>query len=492
MEALRKAEEAKRRLQQEEQLAADNVTQADLTQAARKRPSGSAANAASPPQAAFSLEEREPGVTPEYIFDTFVSAGDSSESVAELAPEIADSATRSAIAGRLNYAPYTTDADAAGTAARARAHAEAKKQQRAAASVFVAKQHPPHNRQTLKVLLILLVLLLPTGGGVLWYLQTLVPSGVGVNPAIASYNFANRGFLGDTAPQAPAGTGSTPPAAAAASATASVDEASPVALAEAVPQAAVAIPGTDQDTAVETGNVAAIQPPAATAVAAVEVDGGPALPASGGAANLQISRSSGLRTSNPQLQSAYERMQAGDLLLAGQLYQEVLMALPNNRDALLGLALVRFRQNDAVAARALYARLLQLNPRDPLARTGLMQTVQLLDPVAHENELRTLLNEFPDVAPLSMALGNLYASQQRWSEAQGAYYNALLAASRGTEGPVNPDYAFNLAVSLEQLNQRKAALDYYRQAQALALAVAPGFDPQLLNSRLAYLEQNQP
>jgi hypothetical protein len=58
---------------------------------------------------------------------------------------------------------------------------------------------------------------------------------------------------------------------------------------------------------------------------------------------------------------------------------------------------------------------------------------------------------------------------------------------------VHPDYAFNLAVSLEQLNEPRAALDYYRRAQALATEVTPGFDPQLLNSRLDYLStQAQP
>ncbi|MGV3590440.1 MAG: tetratricopeptide repeat protein, partial [Gammaproteobacteria bacterium] len=55
-------------------------------------------------------------------------------------------------------------------------------------------------------------------------------------------------------------------------------------------------------------------------------------------------------------------------------------------------------------------------------------------------------------------LGNHYAAQGRWSEAQGAYYNALLTARRSAGGPVHPDYAFNLAVSLEQLNQPQAGV----------------------------------
>jgi tetratricopeptide (TPR) repeat protein len=194
---------------------------------------------------------------------------------------------------------------------------------------------------------------------------------------------------------------------------------------------------------------------------------------------------------DPDLVVAYESLQSGDLATAGRLYQQLLDVRPNNRDALLGLALIHQRQDDSVRARELYARLLQLNPRDALAQTGLLQTMRITDPAEHESALKMLISRYPDVAQLTLALGNLYASQQRWSEAQGAYYNALLIASRGA-GPVNPDYAFNLAVSLDQLGKPAAALDYYRQAQAMARDVTPGFDPQQLTSRLAHLEQAQP
>jgi len=143
-------------------------------------------------------------------------------------------------------------------------------------------------------------------------------------------------------------------------------------------------------------------------------------------------------------------------------------------------------------AREFYSRLMQLNPKDPLARTGLLQTLGEIDPIEHEQELQRLIQQYPNVAPLSFALGNLYAAQKRWNEAQSAYFDAFLFARRSNEGAINPDYAYNLAVSLEQLRQPEAALDYYRQAQTLAMAFSPGFDRQELNRRIAFLEQSYP
>jgi tetratricopeptide (TPR) repeat protein len=102
------------------------------------------------------------------------------------------------------------------------------------------------------------------------------------------------------------------------------------------------------------------------------------------------------------------------------------------------------------------------------------------------------LQRYPNLAPLHFALGNFHAGQQRWSEAQSAYFDALLHANRDTLNPVSPDYAFNLAVSLEQLQQPQAALNYYRQALSLSRSSPPGFDPALLQSRLEILEQAQP
>lgn len=196
---------------------------------------------------------------------------------------------------------------------------------------------------------------------------------------------------------------------------------------------------------------------------------------------------------HPSMNAAYESYQNGDYDLAGRLYQQVLMSESNNRDAMLGLASVYLKQNNTSQAQNYYARLLELNPRDPIARAALLEISMRDDPVRQETELKSLISAFPGVAPISFALGNLYANQNRWSEAQSAYFNALLAAkTTSTNGNISPDYAFNLAVSLERLNQLRAALDYYREAEAFSRDTVPGFNINLLNQRINILEQRVP
>jgi len=195
---------------------------------------------------------------------------------------------------------------------------------------------------------------------------------------------------------------------------------------------------------------------------------------------------------DPNLNAAYASYQQSDFDAAGRFYQLALNNEPNNRDAMLGLASVYLKQNNLAFSRNLYARLLELNPRDPLALAGLLDLSMRDDPAGQESELLSLTADYPRIAPLSFALGNLYASQNRWSEAQNSYFNALLAAKSADLGAISPDYAYNLAVSLERVNQLRAALDYYREAEELSRVVAPGFDLQVLAQRLNYLEQRVP
>ena len=81
----------------------------------------------------------------------------------------------------------------------------------------------------------------------------------------------------------------------------------------------------------------------------------------------------------------------------------------------------------------------------------------------------------------AIALGNHYAVQARWSDAQAAYFKAY-SADAG-----EPDYAYNLAVSLDQLHQPKLALEYYRRALALAANRAVGFNSAQVEARIREL-----
>ncbi|MFT5843077.1 MAG: tetratricopeptide (TPR) repeat protein [Pseudohongiellaceae bacterium] len=195
---------------------------------------------------------------------------------------------------------------------------------------------------------------------------------------------------------------------------------------------------------------------------------------------------------DPNVDRAYAAYQQGFFDQAEALYRQGLASDPTQRDALLGLANITARNGNSTEALDLYSRLLARNPSDPIARAGLMELLPAGSPSEQEGELKRLLNDHPDVAALSYAYGNFLASNQRWSEAQQAYFRALQLAKSDAalNGLVNPDYAFNLAVSLEQLNQSEPAQNYYREALDYSANHPAGFDLTALRSRLANMAGN--
>jgi Tfp pilus assembly protein PilF len=166
---------------------------------------------------------------------------------------------------------------------------------------------------------------------------------------------------------------------------------------------------------------------------------------------------------NPALVQAYDALQANRLADAERLYAQVAQEEPRNTDALLGLAAIAVAQGQSDRAGSLYSRVLELEPRNALAQAGLMSLVGGADPQAAESRLRNLIDREP--SPMLYAtLGDLYAGQRQWAQAQQAYFQAHRLQ------PDNPENAYNLAVALEHISQPKAALDFYRQSLRLAQA----------------------
>ncbi|HXZ53919.1 MAG TPA: tetratricopeptide repeat protein [Burkholderiales bacterium] len=186
---------------------------------------------------------------------------------------------------------------------------------------------------------------------------------------------------------------------------------------------------------------------------------------------------------DPLVQQGYQAFQRNDLAAAGDAYQKALAQDPNNRDALLGLAAIDVRRGQLESAESRYLKLLEANPRDSQATAGLVALRGRLDPAASESRLKILIANQPESAHLQFALGNQYALQSRWNEAQAAYFKAF------SIDPENADYAFNLAVSLDQMHQSKSALDYYQRALALAVQRTPTFDPAQLRARVQELSK---
>ena len=185
---------------------------------------------------------------------------------------------------------------------------------------------------------------------------------------------------------------------------------------------------------------------------------------------------------HPKVDAGYTAYVAGDLGAARANYQDALREEPSNRDALLGLAALDVRAGRHEAAEAAYLRLLQIDPRDAHAQAALMQLRGgRVDPAAASSRVKLMLAENPGAHALNFTLGNQLAQQGRWGEAQQQYFKAFSAE------PDNADYAYNLAVSLDQLRQPGLALDYYKRALALAKARGAGFDVAAAETRIAQL-----
>ena len=185
---------------------------------------------------------------------------------------------------------------------------------------------------------------------------------------------------------------------------------------------------------------------------------------------------------NQTLEQAYDALQTGRLDEAKRGYEMVLRSDAKNIDALLGMATLAARQEQNEWAQTYYLRALESDPNDPTAQAGLINLRGANNSGASESQLKTALSSQPESPALYFALGNLYARQDRWNEAQQAYFQAY------SKEPANADFLFNLAVSLDHLHQSKLAAQYYQMALNAAGSANASFDRTLAQARLLDLQ----
>jgi tetratricopeptide (TPR) repeat protein len=187
---------------------------------------------------------------------------------------------------------------------------------------------------------------------------------------------------------------------------------------------------------------------------------------------------------NPVLSEAYGALSAGNLDSSQRLYNQLLKSDAGNVEALLGLAAISTQQGDRDTAAKHYVKVLELDPRNAFAQAGLISMLGRADPQSAETRVKQLIARDPSAAFLHFTLGNTYVDQNRWPDAQQAFFQAHHLQ------PDNPDYAYNLAVALEHIGQSKSALDFYRRAVLLAAAKGrANFNPAAAQERVAKLEK---
>lgn len=198
--------------------------------------------------------------------------------------------------------------------------------------------------------------------------------------------------------------------------------------------------------------------------------------------SLRISSNNRVSEKDKLLAEAYAAYESGDISKARKQYQQVIALDPENRDALLGRAAIHVYDNKFENAITLYQKLLLANPKDDLAMTSLI-SVANVDPRAGETEIKKLLSELPDSPHLHFALGNMFGNQNRWSEAQSEYFKALQYK------PDDPNYAYNMAISLEHLEKTASAITFYQRALENKANGLASFSEPVVMQRIEVLTQ---
>jgi len=182
------------------------------------------------------------------------------------------------------------------------------------------------------------------------------------------------------------------------------------------------------------------------------------------------------------LQEAYAAYLRGDDQLALAKYNAVLDIDPDNRNALLARAAISIQNNRVAEAIGDYRRILFTNPKDSLAMSSMI-AVANLSPEQSETQLKLMIRDEPDSHYLNFTLGNIFGAQNRWQEAQQKYFAAL------QNNPDDPNYAYNLAVSLEHIAKPRVAIAYYELALNNFTKGLATFNRDVVDARLEMLKQ---
>jgi predicted Zn-dependent protease len=126
--------------------------------------------------------------------------------------------------------------------------------------------------------------------------------------------------------------------------------------------------------------------------------------------------------------------------------------------------------------------LLIANPKDSLAMSSLI-SVASISPSKSESLLKGMIKDEPSSPHLNFTLANIYGAQNRWQEAQNLYFKAL------KNNPDDPNYAYNLAVSLEHIAKPKVAIVYYQLALVNFNNGRATFNKAIVDKRVEILKQ---
>lgn len=194
----------------------------------------------------------------------------------------------------------------------------------------------------------------------------------------------------------------------------------------------------------------------------------------------QIQRSMLRATVDADVMRGYKALGQNQFAQAREAYSQVLANNPTQRDALLGIAYAHQALGNTDQALSTLRRLVELYPRD----SDGMSALYLIgggDLVVEETRFKQLLERSEHPAAVHYTLGVLYYDQNRFGEAERAFSRAASLS------PTQPDYAYNLALALDQLGRNREAARQYVVALNLANQTSAIFSRDLARARLRIL-----
>jgi len=188
---------------------------------------------------------------------------------------------------------------------------------------------------------------------------------------------------------------------------------------------------------------------------------------------------------NYELGRAYDALMAGNSDIAIQVYEDILTNEPANQEALFGLASTYHRAGQIDTARALYGKLLEIDPKH---RDGLNNFLVLLSDEAPQEALQQmerLEGQNPGFSPIPAQMAIIYQKLGNTDKAVDKMYRAVAIS------PENTTYRYNLAIMLDRSgNYDKAATLYSQILKAAERGeVIPG-DARKIQQRLTFIRSN--
>ncbi len=194
----------------------------------------------------------------------------------------------------------------------------------------------------------------------------------------------------------------------------------------------------------------------------------------------QIQRSMLNAAVDADVMRGYKALGQNQFAQAREAYSQVLANNPTQRDALLGIAYAHQALGNTDQAISTLRRLVELYPRDSDGLSALY-LIGGGDLVAEETRFKQLLDRSEHPAAVHYTLGVLYFDQNRYGEAERAFSRAAALS------PNQPDYAYNLALTLDQLGRSRDAARQYVVALNLANQTSAIFSRDLARARLKIL-----